>query len=369
MSPTGDAAHGYQLATVAAFWRRTCVFWQDGRRSRAWFLTIGLMGVLVLNLVVQLAINHWHGWFFGALERRDAGAAGYALSLFGGLVVSVAAVGVGIVWFRETLQVRWRESVTRAVVDDWLSAHAVGRSAAFDAEANPEYRIADDVRLALEPVVDFAIGLFSAMLSLVSFLGVLWSVGGSIELGRVTIPAYMVLGAVAYGVTASVLMVRIGRLLPRRVAARNAEEARLRFALTEARTAPPGQGVPTYGSARRQIHATTDEVVRRWLAVVTQNARITWITNGSSALIPIVPLLLAAPKYFAGEFGIGQVVQLAAAFVAVQTAISWLVDNYRRIAECYASVARVVELDQAIFGRAPPRSLDVTGPVDAAVTP
>ena len=158
------------------------------------------------------------------------------------------------------------------------------------------------MRLALEPVVDFAIGLFSAVLALFSFLGRLWSVGGSLELEGFTIPAYMVLGAIVYGVTASALMVYVGRLLPRRVAARNAEEARLRFALTQARTAPPEEGVGPLQSPRRaRIHATTDEVVRRWLAVVVQNARITWITNGSSALIPIIPLLLAAPKYFAGR--------------------------------------------------------------------
>ena len=64
-------------------------------------------------------------------------------------------------------------------------------------------------------------------------------------------------------------------------------------------------------------------------------------------MIPVVPLLFAAPKYFSGELSLGEVTQLAGAFVQVQMAISWLVDNYNRIAECYASARRVMVLVEA----------------------
>ncbi len=77
------------------------------------------------------------------------------------------------------------------------------------------------------------------------------------------------------------------------------------------------------------------------------HGRVTWITNASGPMIPIMPLLFAAPKYLAGDLTLGQVTQLAAAFVQVQMAISWIVDNYNRIAEWYASARRVMDIVDA----------------------
>jgi len=351
-----DGEHVYDRRIVARFAELTRGFWTQHGFLLAWGLTFGLMAVLLANVGVQLAVNTWNGWFFNALERRDAATAGQAVLVFGGLVCVVAAVGVGIVWFRETLQVHWRAWVTRSLMDRWFAGNAFQRLGETGIEpANPEYRIADDVRMALEPIVDFAIGLFSAVLAFVTFVGVLWAVGGALSVSGVTIPAYMVIGAIVYGVVASTLMILFGKPLVPRIGARNEAEAALRFSLTDTRTgarqitASGGEG-----ARREHLDRTYDTVRDRWLAVVRQNAKLTWITNGSGALIPVVPLLLAAPKYFAGELTLGAVVQLAAAFVQVQLAISWIVDNYRRIAECYASVRRVVELERAITSIAPP---------------
>jgi vitamin B12/bleomycin/antimicrobial peptide transport system ATP-binding/permease protein len=90
-----------------------------------------------------------------------------------------------------------------------------------------------------------------------------------------------------------------------------------------------------------------ETVVARWMAIVWQHGHLTWITNASGPMIPIIPLLFAAPKYISGELTLGQVTQLAAAFVQVQIAISWVVDNYNRVAEWYASARRVMDIVDA----------------------
>jgi putative ATP-binding cassette transporter len=82
--------------------------------------------------------------------------------------------------------------------------------------------------------------------------------------------------------------------------------------------------------------------------VVRQHARITWLTNGNAAMVPVFPLVLAAPKYLAGDLSLGEVMQLASAFVQVQIAIGWLIDNYSRVAEWSASARRIVELNEAM---------------------
>ncbi len=139
---------------------------------------------LILRLGVDVAVNRWNRWFFDALERRDAYSASVAVAAFAGLVMCIAAVGVLIVVTRERLQVRWREWFTAKLLDRWLARRAFYRLGLNSADvANPEYRISDDVRMATEPLVDFAIGLFTALLAFVTFIGILWSVGGSYRIG------------------------------------------------------------------------------------------------------------------------------------------------------------------------------------------
>ena len=219
--------------------------------------------------------------------------------------------------------------------------------------ANPEYRIADDVRWATEPVVDFAIGLLSAVITAITFIGILWSIGGSLSVEAhgvpFEIPAYMVLAAIIYAVLVSGLITWVGRPLPRLIAARNEGEARLRFSLMRIRD--HGETIAlsrAENGERRAVAATYDTLVTRWLAMIRQRGRLTWITNGSGALVPVVPLLLAAPKYLSGEMSLGDVVQVAAAFVAVQNAFNWVLDNFMRIAEWLASARRVNELAVAL---------------------
>ena len=276
------------------------------------------------------------------------------MAVFPVLVLIAAGLGVIILISRETFQVHWRAWVTAKLADGWIGERRFYRLGLSGYEpANPEYRIADDVRWATEPVVDFAIGLLSAVITIITFIEILWKIGGAltVQTGGTTlvVPAYLVLAAIIYAVLVSLLVTIVGRRLPGLIAARNEAEARLRFSLMRIRD--HGETIAlarTEAGERRAVSATYGGLVERWRAMIRQRGRLTWITNGSGALVPVVPLLLAAPKYLSGEFTLGQVTQLAGAFMQVQVAIAWLVDNFRAIAQCYASMQRVTELANAI---------------------
>jgi vitamin B12/bleomycin/antimicrobial peptide transport system ATP-binding/permease protein len=267
--------------------------------------------------------------------------------------VAVAAVGVGIVLTREGLQVRWRAWCTAKLLDGWLANQRFYRmSAANSSMQNPEYRISDDVRMATEPLTDFAIMLFTAFLALVTFSGILWSVGGSLDVTiggmSFSIPAFMLLGAIAYGVTMSAIIPVVGKNLSVAAARKNEAEAKFRFEMIRLRENAQGV-IMARGEAHACAHLFDNyaHVVRTWMEVVRQHGFITWVTNSNGAMIPVVPLILCAPKYFAGQLTLGEVMQLASAFVQVQVAIGWLVDHYRAIAEWFASARRVTELAES----------------------
>lgn len=355
-NPTGEmptSPSAIDRALVHRFNAFAAGFWRGASARMAWLLTFGLAGFLILKLIVDVGTNSWNRWFFDALEKRDVATATIAGFAFPLLVVAVAAVGVGIVRTRETLQVRWREWITARLLDSWVARQRFYRMGLSPhGMSNPEYRISDDVRMATEPLVDFAIGLFTALLSASTFVGILWSVGGSLNVTvgglSLTIPAFMVIGALIYGVVASSFVPIAGRHLAGAAAAKNEAEARFRFEMIHLRENAESVVLShAEPQARERLDRTYRGLVADWLHVVRQHGRVTWVMNANSALIPVVPLLLATPKYMSGELSLGEVVQLASAFFQVQIAISWLVDNYWRIAEWYASARRVVELIDA----------------------
>ncbi len=352
--PPEDGKAPTDTQVALRFARLTGGFWRGPSAGKAWFWSLSLASAIIVGVFANVTVNRWNGWFFDALEKKDAESALIAMAVFPVLALIAAGLGVGILVSRETFQVYWREWVTARLADGWVQDRRFFRLSLSGYEpANPEYRIADDVRWATEPVVDFAIGLLSSIITAITFIGILWSIGGSLTVqtggGPLVIPAYMVLAAIVYAILVSLLITIVGRRLPRLIAARNEGEAKLRFSLMRIRD--HGETIALARSEageRRAVTQTYDGLVQRWLAMIKQRGRLTWITNSSGALVPVVPLLLAAPKYLSGEMSLGGVVQVAAAFVAVQNAFNWLLDNFMRIAEWLAAARRVNELADAL---------------------
>ena len=72
--------------------------------------------------------------------------------------------------------------------------------------------------------------------------------------------------------------------------------------------------------------------------------RTTTVSQTSQTLVPVVPIILCAPKFLGGEMTLGQVMQATSAFVTVQIAFNWVVENYPRLADWTASARRVASL-------------------------
>lgn len=325
-------------------------FWIGTTRRTAWLLTGGVLLFVVLNLAAAICINRWNKFFFDALERKDFDAFIVGIAIILGLVIFSAAAAVALIHIRMRLQLRWREWLTAELTRRWLAERRFYQLNLVGAGAeNPEFRIADDARLAIEPLVDFAIGLTNAVLAAIAFAGILWTAGGSITLFGWTIPGYMVIAAIIYSSLISAGMVLIGRPLVAAVEEKNGGEAKLRYELTRVRE--QAESIALIGGdddERARINKTFGELARQWINVITRHARMGWVLNANMVLGPVIPLLLGAPKYLSGELTLGTLMQAAAAFVQVQIALNWLVDNSIRLAEWFASARRVIGLTQAI---------------------
>jgi vitamin B12/bleomycin/antimicrobial peptide transport system ATP-binding/permease protein len=352
--PALAAAASERPFSARLFLNRAIGFWTGPNRRNAWLWTGGALALVFANLAVNVGINRWNKWFFDALERKDGTTLGTAVIVIVVLVALGAAFAVAMVWCRMTLQVKWRQWLTGEMLARWLSEQRYYRLAVTDEEQiNPEYRIADDLRLTSEPVVEFAVGFINALLAAVTFVGILFWVGGSltIEIGgtSIWIPGYIANAAVLYATATSVLTYLIGSPLVDRVAAKNESEAQFRYELTRVReNAESIALIKGADDERERLNETFANVAERWLDVVRQHCHLTWILNGNAFFAPVFPVLLAAPKYLAGELTLGSVMQIAAAFIAVLTALNWFAENFIRLAEWSASARRAQELHEAL---------------------
>ena len=345
---------------LTSFLRMAAGFWKGEGAGRAWGLTLLVLAMVIAQVGVQLLMNAWNKWFFDALEKKDGALVAHYMLIFAPVIVVSAIVVTTAVVARMTLQMRWREWLTRKILGWWISDQRYYRLAFVAPEqTSPEYRIAEDARLAIEPLVDFATGLLTALFTAVSFAAILWQVAGSARLSMggwsVVVPAYMAVAALCYAVIASFASWLAGRPLARTIGEKNEIEAGFRGEMTRLReNAESIALIRGDAGERATLGETYTRVVEVWRAVIRRQGVIGVVLNTHGAIYPIVPLLLIAPKYLAGEITLGAVMQVTAAFMAVQGALIWFVDNVVRLAEWFASVRRVNEL------------VDVLREVDAA---
>jgi len=335
---------------IARFWEAALGFWRKGGGHRGWLLTFAVIVIALVNLALQYRLNVWHRGMFDALGQRDSKGVLHQTMLFIPIIFAMVSVGAAATYAKMTLQRRWREWLNAHVLDQWLTNGRYYQLNLVPGDhSNPEYRVAEDLRVSVDAPVEFTVGVFSAVASAIVFIGVLWFIGGelAIPIGNAVlrIPGFLVIAAFIYAVLASGSMIMIARGFVAVSENKNQAEADYRYVFTRLRE--NGESIAMLGGENEE-RAGLDEaftnVRKRWRELMMQYIRTTVVSQASNGGAPIVPILLCAPKYVAGTMTLGEVMQAASAFMIVQVAFNWLVDNYPRLADWTASACRLASL-------------------------
>jgi len=335
---------------MSRFWRTARGFWGRSGDPKAWLLTGALIAILFIQLFVQYRVNVWNRDVFNALEQKDSSAVLTQVLIYLPLLCASVITAVAGVYCRMTTQRLWRQWVTNHALDRWWSkGHYYHLNLLKGEHENPEYRIGEDTRIATDAPIDFAFGITSAFLSAATFIVVLWVVGGSLDVSlgdtELHIPGFLVIAALVYSILATGSMVLIGRQFVRLSEANNQREAEFRYALTRLRE--NGESIALLGGEkeeRAELARTFGRLIESWRIILHQYMRTTFVSTSSGYIASVVPIFLCAPKYLAGTMSLGEVMQAVSAFGIVQTAFSWLVDNYPRFANWSASARRITSL-------------------------
>ncbi len=341
--PTGALRDAWRLARG----------WFRAEPAVAWSLTAAALGLTFLQLGIDWGLALWNRAAFDALEARDGSAFMAQIGVFTVLIAGMMLANVGRLWARQAIGLRWRRWLVLRLQDALLSDGRHHRLEQEGGADNPDQRIGENTRWATAIAVDLALGLLYAAVLLVSFSGMLWTLSSAfaIPLGggeSLSVPGGLLWAALLYAGGCAAITWRLGRKLPDIHMGRNAAEGDHRYAL--ARLRENGEAVALLrGEAgeRRALVRAFGGVEAQMRRLFRTERDLMWLGCCYILVAGTLPVLLCAPQYFAGAITLGVVMQTVHAFTEVTRALTWLTENWPRLADWRCHVARVVELERA----------------------
>jgi putative ATP-binding cassette transporter len=295
----------YQNSLRAA-WRLARPYWWSEDKWRARGLLIAVIALNLISVGLSVRFNVWNRDFFNSIQRYDFPEFKRQFLIFGGLAGATIVVLVYQIYLQQMLQIRWRQWLTSHYLDTWLDASAYYRLQLQDGGTdNPDQRISDDLNRFTTQTISLAIGtqgFLNAGVTLVSFLGMLWSLSGDVTLIGITIPGYMVWFALIYAVGGTWLTFKIGRPLVSLNFAQQRFEADFRFSMMRLRE--NAESVALYGGERRERRTFLDRfvlVVNNFWSIMKRTKRLNWYTSGYNQLAIVFPYIVAAPRILPRE--------------------------------------------------------------------
>ncbi len=329
-------------------------YWRSERKWRVRSAVGAFVLLTICQVLLLIWTNFWNAALFDALEQKSG--QGLLLQVGNFLLICVATMGVMALHLklRRWIQLDWRRWLTGQVVDHWMAGgrHLMLAHVPSDHD-NPDGRIAEDVRVATEVAMDLGHSLFYCTLLFISFVGILWSLSGIIDIplgdSVIAVPGHMVWVAFVYAGLGSVSAFLIGQPLIRATDWRQAVEANFRFGLVRARENSEAIAlIRGETDERRRFRDLFSDIERAWGRQTRTLVLIMLFTSGYGVLATAFPILVAAPRYIAGAISLGILMQIAQAFQQVTGALSWPVDTLSQRAQWRASVERVLRLADAL---------------------
>ena len=338
---------GINLRFLKDSWGLARGYWLSEEKWRAWGLTAVIVTLNLAYVYILVLLNKWNNRFYNALQNVDREEFFSALIEFSVLAGIFIIVAVYQLYLQQMLEIKWRRWMTQQYLTSWLAKRTYYRLQLIDNNTdNPDQRISEDLRLFTNYTLRLSLGLLKALVTLVSFIAILWQLSGTltIPLGGtvVTISGYMVWVAILYAVIGTWLTHKIGKPLTKLNFDQQRYEADFRFSLVRLRE--NSESIAFYGGEAREEQSFMgrfSNVLDNFWQIMKRQKQLTWFTSGYGQIAIIFPILVAAPRYFAKEIQLGGLIQTAAAFGKVQDALSFFVESYALLAEWKSVVDRL----------------------------
>lgn len=332
---------------IAPYWKSNDKWMARGLLASVVILALGMVYLNVL-------FNDWNRDFYNALENKNFPVFKEQLWQFSLLAFIFILVAIYKIYLTQALEIRWRSWMTNQYMKDWLDNQSYYRIEQSGSADNPDQRIAEDLKFLTSGSLSLSLGLLSSVVTLISFIGILWSVSGPISFmlfeKEWMLPGYMVWFALFYAGLGSILVAWIGKPLVQQNFNQQKFEANFRFGLIRIRE--NAEAVALYRGEQEEQHELEGhfkEIRKNWWAIMKTTKKLNVASTFYSQFAVIFPFLVGAPRYFSGAITLGGLMQISSAFGQVQSALSWFIDAFGQLAEWKASVNRLSSFHSTIL--------------------
>ena len=327
-------------------------YWNSEYKWRARGLLAFVIGLNFFDVYLLVLINSWYKEFYNALQEYLVAEFWPLLGEFTLLAMLHIVVAVYAVYLRQMVQIKWRTWMTDAYLARWLKRQVYYRMQVQGSDTdNPDQRISEDINQFVNLTLQLLIGLLKQMTTLAAFGVVLWNLSGAytMHLGdkELVIYGYMFWFSLIYAGLGTVGAHIAGRKLISLNFEQQRFEADFRFNMMRVRE--NSESIAFYGGENvenKGFHERFAKVISNFWQLMRQTKILNFYVNGYAQLAVVVPLILAAPQYFAGAMALGGLMQTVSAFGRVQDALSYFVESYDTIAQLAAVVKRLASFNQ-----------------------
>jgi len=325
---------------------------EDGLAGRVLLGTV--IALQLFQVWVNVRFNTWYKAFYDALQNKDWDTFIFQLGVFSLLAAAYIVSAVYQLYLQQWLQIRWRRWLTTHYLGRWLGGGTHYRMRLKgDSVDNPDQRISDDIKLFVNSTLDIGIALLGSVVTLVSFVVILWNLSSTTPLmigsQSFQIPGYLVWAALIYATLGTYVTHLVGRPLIQLNFDQQRYEADFRFSLVRLRE--NAEEVTLLSGEKAEEDRLLDRfgrVVGNWYGIMQRTKQLTFLTAGYSQVAVIFPFIVVSPLYFAGSMMLGGLMQIASAFGQVQGALSFFVKAYSEIADWKAVLNRLAGFDASI---------------------
>ena len=334
----------------SVLWSLTKPYWVSEKRGAGLTLLATVVGLSLLGVWLEVMFNTWNREFYNTFETRDLDEFYRQLGMFTILAILYIINAVYRIYFQQMLMIEWRAWMTGRFLDSWLKDRAYYLLQMKDKGTdNPDQRISEDLNGFVDLTLTLALGLLSSVVTLVSFIGILWALSWPVTVAGFEIQGWLVWVAILYAIPATWIAHLIGKPLVGINFDLQKQEANFRYALVRLRE--NAEAVALYkgeGEEGTNFRARYQSVIAVWWTKMVKTKQLGWFQSFYTQLALIFPFLVAGPRFFEKTIPLGTIFQIASAFGQVQTAISWFINIYTTYANWRATVDRLTTFAEAL---------------------
>ncbi len=351
------------------YWRITGPYFLGRESIPVWALLALLLLSVMLSVRTDVLVSYYYNDQGSSLQTaiagagagndavRDSGIRGFwvAILTFAALATFYIARSMLDIYLMQRFIIRWRIWLTDRLTGDWLDQTAYYRGRfVSDIIDNPDQRIQQDIDIFTTgtgpetntPTVGTSttllFGAVNSVVSAVAFTPILWNLSGPLTLFGVTVPKALFWCALLYVLFATVIAFWIGRPLIRLSFRNELTNAAFRYALVRLRDAAEAVGFYRGEAAERGMLATRfAEIIANYRAFVRRTLAFFGWNQTLSQIINPLPLIIQAPRLFAGQISYGDVTQSSSAFGQVHDSLSFFRSVYDSFASYRATIDRL----------------------------